>query len=37
VSEGLRKIGAEVLASSDEPNVIRFRDDNRIMVELKAV
>jgi catechol 2,3-dioxygenase-like lactoylglutathione lyase family enzyme len=37
VTDGLRKIGAEVLASSDEPNVVRFRDDNRITVELKAV
>ncbi len=37
VTDGLRKIGAEVLASPDEPNVVRFRDDNRITVELKAV
>lgn len=37
VADGLRKIGAEVLASPDEPNVVRFRDDNRITVELKAV
>jgi catechol 2,3-dioxygenase-like lactoylglutathione lyase family enzyme len=37
VMEGLRKIGAEVLTSSDESSVVRFRDDNRITVELKAV
>ena len=36
-TDGLRKIGAEVLPSPDEPNVVRFRDDNRITVELKAV
>jgi catechol 2,3-dioxygenase-like lactoylglutathione lyase family enzyme len=37
VITGLQKIGAEVLASPDESNVVRFRDDNRITVELKAV
>jgi hypothetical protein len=36
VTAGLKKIGAEVLPSTDEPNVIRFLDNNRIMVELKA-
>jgi catechol 2,3-dioxygenase-like lactoylglutathione lyase family enzyme len=36
VTAGLMKIGAEVLPSTDEPNVIRFLDNNRIMVELKA-
>jgi hypothetical protein len=33
----LKGIGAEVLPSSDEPGIVRFLDDNRIMVELKAV
>jgi catechol 2,3-dioxygenase-like lactoylglutathione lyase family enzyme len=37
VSAGLKKIGAEVLASPDEPGILRFLDNNRIMVELKAV
>jgi hypothetical protein len=37
VIAGLKKIGAEVLASPDEPNVVRFLDDNKIMVELRAV
>jgi hypothetical protein len=37
VTAGLRKIGAEVLPSADEPGVVRFLDDNRIMVELRAV
>jgi hypothetical protein len=36
VSAGLKKIGAEVLASPDEPGIVRFLDNNRIMVELKA-
>jgi catechol 2,3-dioxygenase-like lactoylglutathione lyase family enzyme len=35
VAAGLRKIGAEVLPSLDEPGVLRFSDDNRIVVELK--
>lgn len=37
VAAGLRAIGAEVLPSTDEPSVLRFLDDNRITVELKAV
>jgi hypothetical protein len=37
VTKGLRSIGAEVLPSADEPSVIRFLDDNRITVELRAV
>jgi len=36
VTSGLKKIGAEVLASPDEPGILRFLDNNRIMVELKA-
>ena len=36
VISGLKKIGAEVLASPDEAGVLRFLDNNRIMVELKA-
>jgi catechol 2,3-dioxygenase-like lactoylglutathione lyase family enzyme len=37
VAASLRKIGAEVLAAPNEPGVLRFLDDNRIMVELRAV
>jgi catechol 2,3-dioxygenase-like lactoylglutathione lyase family enzyme len=37
VTKGLRAIGAEVLPATDEPGVVRFLDDNRITVELKAV
>ena len=36
VTVGLKKIGAEVLSSPDEPGVIRFLDNNKIMLELKA-
>jgi hypothetical protein len=36
VTAGLKKIGAEVLSSPDEPGIVRFLDDNKIMVELKA-
>lgn len=36
VVAGLKKIGAEVLASPDEAGVVRFLDNNRIMVELRA-
>jgi len=36
VTAGLRKIGTEVLPSPDEPGILRFRDDNKIIVELKA-
>ena len=32
----LREISAEVLPSSDEPDVVRFRDNNGIVVELRA-
>ena len=35
VTAGLKKIGAEVLTSADEPGIVRFLDNNRIMVELK--
>jgi catechol 2,3-dioxygenase-like lactoylglutathione lyase family enzyme len=37
VMDGLRKAGAEVLPSPDEPGIVRFLDDNRITIELKAV
>ncbi len=37
VAAGLRAIGAEVLSSPDEPGILRFLDDNRITVEVKAV
>jgi catechol 2,3-dioxygenase-like lactoylglutathione lyase family enzyme len=37
VTAGLKKIGVEVLPSPDEPGVLRFRDNNGIMLELKAV
>lgn len=36
VVDGLKKIGAEVLPSPDEPGVVRFLDNNKIMLELKA-
>jgi hypothetical protein len=36
VTAGLKKIGVEVLTSPDEPGILRFLDNNRIMVELKA-
>ncbi len=32
----LRELSAEVVQSSDEPDVVRFRDNNGIIVELKA-
>jgi catechol 2,3-dioxygenase-like lactoylglutathione lyase family enzyme len=32
----LRELSAEVLPSGDEPDVVRFRDDNGIIVELRA-
>ena len=35
VTAGLKKIGAEVLPSADAPGIVRFLDNNRIMVELK--
>ncbi len=37
VAAGLRTLGAEVVASPDEPDVVRFRDRDGISVELKAV
>lgn len=37
VSAGLGALGAELLASPDEPKVLRFRDLDGITVELKAV
>jgi len=37
VVAGLRKLGAEVVASPDEPEVVRFRDRDGNSVELKAV
>jgi catechol 2,3-dioxygenase-like lactoylglutathione lyase family enzyme len=37
VTEGLKKLGSEVLPSPDEPDVLRFRDIDGITVELKAV
>jgi catechol 2,3-dioxygenase-like lactoylglutathione lyase family enzyme len=37
VVAGLRTLGAEVIASPDEPEVVRFRDRDGISVELKAV
>jgi predicted enzyme related to lactoylglutathione lyase len=37
VVAGLRKLGAEVVASPDEAGVVRFRDPNGISAELKAV
>ena len=37
VVAGLRKLGAEVIASPDEAGVVRFRDPNGISSELKSV
>jgi predicted enzyme related to lactoylglutathione lyase len=37
VVAGLRKLGAEVIASPDEAGVVRFRDPNGISSELKPV
>ena len=37
VVDGLRKLGAEVVASPDEPEVVRFRDRDGNSVELKSV
>jgi catechol 2,3-dioxygenase-like lactoylglutathione lyase family enzyme len=37
VSEGLKKLGAEVLPSPDEADVLRFKDVDGITAELKAV
>jgi predicted enzyme related to lactoylglutathione lyase len=37
VIAGLRKLGAEVVASPDEAGVVRFRDPNGISAELKVV
>jgi hypothetical protein len=37
VVAGLGKLGAEVIASPDEPEVVRFRDRDGNSVELKAV
>jgi catechol 2,3-dioxygenase-like lactoylglutathione lyase family enzyme len=37
VSEGLTKLGAQILPSEDEPDVLRFKDPDGITVELKAV
>jgi len=33
----LKKIGAEVLPSTDERGIIRFLDNDRIVVELKPI
>src|SRR5262249_25473323 len=37
VTADLKKIGVEVLTASDEPGILRFLDNNRIMVELKPI
>jgi catechol 2,3-dioxygenase-like lactoylglutathione lyase family enzyme len=37
VTEGLRKLGSEILPSEQEPDVLRFRDLDGITVEVKAV
>lgn len=36
VSDGLKKLGSEILPSTDEPDVLRFRDLDGITVEVKA-
>ena len=33
----LRELSAEVLSSADEPDVVRFRDNNGIVVEVRSV
>lgn len=37
VTAGLKKLGAEIIASPDEPDVLRFRDVDGITVEVRAV
>lgn len=37
VTARLRELGATVLPSADEPDVLRFEDNNRIVVELRVV
>ena len=37
VSDGLTKLGAQILPSDDEPDVLLFKDPDGITVELKAV
>jgi catechol 2,3-dioxygenase-like lactoylglutathione lyase family enzyme len=37
LTEGLKKLGSEVLPSPDEPDVLRFKDPDGITVEVKAV
>ena len=37
VSDGLTKLGAQILPSDDEPDVLRFKDPDGITVEVKAV
>jgi len=35
VTARLRELGANILPSSDEPDVLRFTDNNGIVVELR--
>ena len=37
VTSGLEQIGLKVIPSPDEPDVLRFADNNEITVELKPV
>jgi len=37
VTARLRELGVSILPSTDEPDVLRFRDDNGIVVELRVV
>ena len=37
VTSGLQQIGLKVIPSPDEPDVLRFADNNEITVELKPV
>jgi len=37
VSDALTKLGAQILPSDDEPDVLRFKDPDGITVEVKAV
>jgi len=36
VTTRLRELGASILPSTDEPDVLRFTDNNGIVLELRA-
>jgi hypothetical protein len=37
VTDGLKKLGSEILPSPDEPDVLRFKDLDGITLEVRAV